>query len=145
MSLFSSIAHLGTTKARGIPLKNLAAFALALALGAAIGAAVVDGGESDASEVSAAAATGLSHDEFIRLNTTDMDHLPPSASVNVVEPQPMVDPFIYWNTTALDNLVPAAPTGTADSGNVSEEFLRWNVDSLQYPARKYIEQPNGPR
>jgi hypothetical protein len=144
MSLFSSIAHPGTAKTRGFPLRGMAVIAMALVVGAAVGAAVDGGGASDTSEASVVVSTRLPHDEFIRLNTTDMDHLSPAATASAVESAPSVDPFLYWNTIALDNLVPSAKADPAES-QLSDEFLRWNIDSLEYAEAKYSEPVSGPR
>lgn len=143
MSLFSSIAHPGTAETRGFPLRGMAAIAMALVVGAAVGIAIDRDGASDTSEASVVVSTQLPHDEFIRLNTTDMDHLSPAATASAVEFAPTVDPFLYWNTTALDYLVPAQANPA--QSQVSDEFLRWNVDSLEYAGVKYSEPASGPR
>jgi hypothetical protein len=169
MSLFSTIAHEGAAPARGFSLKGIGMMAAGLALGVGLGFIIVNRTAAESSST-AAPATALAHDDFLRLNTTSYDGLVPAASAAAIETQVVVDPFIemnttafdwlaaviephrvvdpnflYWNTDALDNLVPAAAANGEKSGNVSEEFLNWNIASLEYPAARYSEQSSGPR
>ena len=147
MSLFSTIAHDGAVPARGFSLKGIGMIAAGLALGVAVGFVMgTNGTAAESSVTPAATITGLAYDDFVRLNTTDLDGLVPAASAKAIESQRVVDPnFLYWNTTALDNLVPVAAANGEKSGNVSEEFLYWNIASLEYPAARYSQQSSGPR
>ncbi len=176
MSLFSTIAHDGAVPARGFSLKGIGMMAAGLAIGVTIG--FVIGNDDTTAESSAtplATVTGLALDDFVRLNTTDLDALVPAVLGQAIESPAVVDPFIemnttsfdglvpvaavavtesqrvvdanflYWNTTALENLVPVAAANGETSGNVSEEFLYWNIASLEYPAARYSQQSSGPR
>ena len=171
MSLFSTIAHDGAAPARGFSLKGIGMMAAGLALGVAVGFVIgTNGTAAESSVTPAATVTGLAHDDFVRLNTTDLDALVPAASAKAIESPAVVDPFIqmnttsfdglvagiesqsvvdpnflYWNTTALENLVPVAAANGEKSGNVSGEFLYWNIASLEYPAARYSQQSSGPR
>ena len=171
MSLFSTIAHDGAAPARGFSLKGIGMMAAGLALGVAVGFVIGNSGTAaESSATPVATVTGLAHDDFVRLNTTDLDGLVPAASAQAIESPAVVDPFIqmnttsfdglvagiesqrvvdpnflYWNTTALENLVPVAAANGEKSGNVSEEFLYWNIASLEYPAARYSQQSSGPR
>ena len=171
MSLFSTIAHEGAAPARGFSLKGIGMMAAGLALGVAVGFVIGNSGTAaEPSATPAATVTGMAHDDFVRINTTDLDALVPATSTQAIESQRVVDPFIemnttsfdglvaviesqkvvdpnflYWNTTALDNLVPVAAANGGKSGNVSEEFLNWNIASLEYPAARYSQQSSGPR
>ena len=171
MSLFSTIAHESAAPARGFSLKGIGMMAAGLALGVGLGFIIVNRTAAESSST-AAPATALAHDDFLRLNTTSYDGLVPAASAAALETQVVVDPFIemnttafdglvppavigaqnvvdpnflYWNTDALENLAPAAAANGEKSGNVSEEFLSWNIASLEYPAARYSEQSSGPR
>ncbi len=171
MSLFSTIAHEGAAPARGFSLKGIGMMAAGLALGVAVGFVIgTNGTAAESSVTPAATVTGLAHDDFVRLNTTDLDALVPAASAQAIESPAVVDPFIqmnttsfdglvagiesqkvvdpnflYWNTTALENLIPVAAANGEKPGNVSEEFLDWNIASLEYPAARYSQQSSGPR
>ena len=176
MSLFSTIAHDGAAPARGFSLKGIGMIAAGLALGVAVGFVMgTNGTAAESSVTPAATITGLAYDDFVRLNTTDLDGLVPAASAKAIESPVVVDPFIqmnttsfdglvpaaaaaviesqrvvdpnflYWNTTALENLVPVAAANGEKSGNVSEEFLYWNIASLEYPAARHSQQSSGPR
>lgn len=144
MSLFSTIAHSEAAQPRGSSLRGVGLIAVGLVLGVAIG--MVAAGNIQASnrtETVSATRGGLAHDEFMRLNTTALEHLSPAVSVEVVGADPAVDQFLYWNITAFEGV--AQPSGQSDLGSASEEFLEWNIYSLEYPAVQRTEQPNGPR
>ena len=171
MSLFSTIAHEGAVPARGFSLKGIGMMAAGLALGVAVGFVIGNSGAAaESSATPVATVTGLAYDDFVRLNTTDLDALVPATSAKAIESPAVVDPFIemnttsfgglvaviesqrvvdpnflYWNTTALDNLVPVAAANGEKSGNVSEEFLYWNIASREYPAARHSQQSSGPR
>ena len=176
MSLFSTIAHDGATPARGFSPKAIGMVAAGLALAVVVGFVATNSRTTaEPSDTPAATVTGLAHDDFVRLNTTDLDALVPAASAKAIESPAVVDPFIqmnttsfdglvpvaaaaviesqmvvdpnflYWNTTALENLVPVAAANGETSGNVSEEFQYWNIASLEYPAARYSQQSSGPR
>lgn len=155
MSLLNTIAHEGAVPARGFSPKGIGMMAAGLALGVAIGFGIVNNqSATESSANSAAPATGLAQDEFIRLNTTAYDGMVPAASVPVTEAQAVVDPFIEINTTALDALVPAASVAVVDpfvhinttsyeglvptvstavigsQSVVDSNFLYWNTDAL---------------
>lgn len=144
MSLFSTIAHPDAAQARGSSVRGVGLIAVGLVLGVAIGmVAAVSLEATNRPETVTATRGGPAHDEFIRLNTTDLEYLSPAVSGEVVEAHPAVDSFLYWNITAFEGLAPAS--GEPDFGNVSDEFLEWNIYSLEYPAVQRTEQPNGPR
>jgi hypothetical protein len=105
MSLFSTIAHDGPVPARDLP-KRIWMMAAGLALAASVGFVIVNDTAAEPLGTATATNAGLSHDEFVRLNTTALDALVPAAAA--VKSQDVVDPFIYINTTALDALAPAA-------------------------------------
>jgi len=165
MSLFSAIAHDGVSPTRGLSRKTIGIVVAGLALGVALGFAIVNNptaAESSAAVV--APSTGLAQDEFIRLNTTDLENLVSASSSAVTESQAAVTPFIQMNTTDLDNLAAAAvavdpfidlnvnsyegliPPAAAESQTVVDSnFLNWNIASLEYPTARYTEQSSGPR
>lgn len=144
MSLFNTIAHPRAATARRISIVGVGIVAVGLMLGVVGGLLIPDSSLStDRSDVGRVSPAGLAHDEFLRLNTTDLEHLSPTVPARVVEAQ-AVDPFLYWNVTALDGLVSAAPDGD-NAGMVTEQFLEWNITSLEYPATSYTEPSNGPR
>lgn len=144
MSLFNTIAHDGTPSARGVFARGGVVIAIGLALAIAVGFSMADGGAAEKSPARTwSAASGLAHDEFLRLNTTALDALVPAAPA-VTGPQGVVDRFTYLNTTALDALVPAASAVTGSQG-VVDRFIYLNTTALEYPPLRYSEQPSGPR
>ena len=157
MSLFSTIAHEGAAPARGFSLKGIGMIAAGLALGVAVGFVIGNSGAAaESSATPVATVTGLAHDDFVRLNTTDLDALVPATSAKAIESPAVVDPFIemnttsfgglvaviesqrvvdpnflYWNTTALDNLVSVAAAAVIESQRVVDpNFLYWNTTAL---------------
>jgi hypothetical protein len=118
-----------------------------LALGVALGFIIVNNQTAEESSAAAVApATGLAQDEFIRLNTTDLENLVPASSTAVTQSRAAVDRFIHINTTDLDGLVPAAPAAVIGSQSaVDSYFLHWNIASLEYPTARYTEPTRGPR
>ena len=125
MSLFSRIAREGAAPARGFSLKWTGMVAAGLALGVAGGFVIVNSRPAaEPFPPVSATATGLAHDDFVRLNTTELETVAP-ASAGLTESAPAVDPFIQINTTALENLV---ATG-----------------SLEHPTARVSEQRSGPR
>ena len=116
MSLFSTIAHEGAAPARGFSLKGIGMVAAGLALGVAVGFAIVNSRTAaEPSDAAIATATGLAYDDFVRLNSTDLDNLAPATvSAATIQSQAVVDPFIQMNTTSFDGLVPAAATAVVD-------------------------------
>jgi hypothetical protein len=98
----------------------------------------------EASRPAGATATRMANEDFLRLNTTDLEYPSPATVAAVVTPREKVDPFIHMNTTALDGLVPASATGES-SGIVTEEFLEWNTSSLEYAPARYSESASGPQ
>ena len=146
MSLFSTIAHDGAVPARGFSLKGIGMMAAGLALGVTVGFVIgTNGTAAEPSVTPAATVTGLAYDDFVRLNTTDLDGLVPAASAKAIESPAVVDPFIEMNTTSFDGLVPVAAANGEKSGNASEEFQYWNIASLEYPAARHSQQSSGPR
>lgn len=145
MSLFSTLAHGGAVPAKRFSLKGIGMGAVGIALGITVGLVIANNRTADLPEQTAAAATGLAHDDFLRLNTSDLPKLSPVAP-DAIEPQPVVDLFIHINTTAYDGLVPAAPSAAIGvRGAVDPNFLYWNITSLEYPSARYSEPSNGPR
>jgi len=129
MSLFSTIAHEGAPQARGFSLKGIAMMAAGLALGVAVG--FVIGTNGTAAEVSAtpiATVTGLAYDDFVRVNTTDLDGLAGVASAQAIESPAVVDRFIRVNTTDLDGLAGVA-----------------SAQAIESSAVRHSQQSNGPR
>lgn len=144
MSLFNTIAHPGTATARRLSIVGVGIAAVGLMLGVVGGLLIPSTSPStDMADAAQVSRTGLAHDEFLRLNTTDLDHLSPTVPARVVESQ-TVDPFLYWNITALDGLVPPASDGD-NADMVTEQFLEWNITSLEYPISSYTQPSNGPR
>jgi len=144
MSLFNTIAHPGAATARRFSIVSVGIAAVGLMLGVVGGLLIPDSSPStDRSDVARVSSAGLAHDEFLRLNTTDLDHLSPTVPARIAESQ-AVDPFLYWNITALDGLVPPASDGD-NADMVTEQFLEWNITSLEYPISTYTEPSNGPR
>jgi hypothetical protein len=131
MSLFSTIAHDGPVPARGLP-KRMWMMAAGLVLTATVGFVIVNNTAAEPLVTATATNAGLSHDEFVRINTTALDALVPTAAA--IESPDVVDPFIYINTTALDGLAPAASAKT-----------RGEVLQVPTNALGYSEQSNGPR
>ena len=105
MSLFSTITHPETSGLNRVSPRGVGAFALILAAGMALGYAisVID----LTAETDGAAVESLSHAEFLRLNTTDLEWMEPMVpDVAVAQTQPVeVDPFTWANVgsyTALN-------------------------------------------
>jgi hypothetical protein len=141
MSLLNTIAHPKTTGTK----ISVRGTIMVLVLGAwiAIGSAVAGPGAVDDANPTDMVAGRLAHEDFLRLNTTELEYLAPSLEVDVIESEPQVDPFIYLNTTALEGLVPRQAAGGLNT--VSEEFLWWNIESLEYSSVTHPERPHGPR
>ncbi|MCA1737130.1 MAG: hypothetical protein LC739_13835 [Actinobacteria bacterium] len=139
MSLFSTIAHDGPIPARALRPMGIWLMAAGLALAATVGLLIVNnpGAEPDPA---APTATRMSHDEFVRLNTTALDGLAPAAVI--VESQKVMDPFVYINTTALDGLATAA---VVESRKVVDPFTYINTTALEYSPAGYAEPSTGPR
>lgn len=145
MSLFSTIAHPGAAETRRFSMKNVAVGAAAVVLGVVIGLAVAaDRQTTSQAEAAQTAQVGLSHDAFVRLNTTDLEYPSLAASASMAKPAVAVDPFLYWNTTALDALAPAGSHGPG-SDRVTERFWELNVTALEHPTAPQAERRNGPR
>lgn len=124
MSLFSTIAHDGPVPARGLP-KRMWMMAAGLLLTVTVGFVIVNSTAAEPEDTATATNARLSHEEFIRINTTALDALAPATAA--VKSEDLADPFIYINTTVLDGLAPAA--GAIETGS----------------ALGYSEQSNGPR
>lgn len=141
MSLFTTIAHPGAAKAKRISVTRVAIVITTLAVGVAVGLAIDEMTPANAGQSTAANGGALAHEDFLQINTTDLEYATPAAATNVAATPDAVDPFIHWNTTALDYLAPAAdPAPNA----MSAEFMDWNVGSLEFTGGTYAEQP-GPR
>jgi hypothetical protein len=144
MSLFSTIAHDGPVPARGLP-KRMWMMAAGLVLTATVGFVIVNSTAVEPLGTATATNAGLSHDEFVRLNTTALDALVPAAAA--VKSQDVVDSFIYINTAALDALAPAA--GAIETRGEVDSFIYLNTTALDAlaPAAGAIEtqQSNGPQ
>jgi hypothetical protein len=117
MSLFSTIAHDGAAPARGFSLKRIGMMAAGLALGVGIGFVIINSRTvAEPSATAKAPATGLAYDDFVRLNTTDLDNLVPAASAAATGAQALGDPTVpWWNTEAFKNLVPGASAAATET------------------------------
>jgi len=141
MSLFSTIAHEGPLPARGFSPKRIWMIAAGLALAAAVGLVIVNDTAEEPSNPATAAANRLSHDEFVRLNTTSLDGLVPAAAA--VEAQGVVDRFIYMNTAAFDGLAPVGPA--IEYQGEAPGLLHMITTALAYPPAGSSLQSHGPR
>jgi len=138
MSLFSTIAQEGSLPREVSPRRGIATI-LVVALLVSVGVFFATDLTDDSPVATDVATSGLSHEEFIRLNTTALDALIPAvASVSQMD----VDSFLYWNTTALNALVSAkSDTQGADVGS----FIYWNTAALEYPQAPVTDPESGPR
>ncbi len=154
MSHIGTITHHRVPHIKGPWLQRIAMLAVGFALGA-VAVLIVDSGGTEVDPAGPTAetatqqvanVTGMAHDDFVRLNTTDLDWMSPQTQTYVVTRPAAVDPFIHMNTTAYDGLVPADSATRIESQNtVDPDFLRWNTTSLEYPPRPYSDQPDGPQ
>lgn len=94
--------------------RRVGAMALSMAVGVAIGFALDQPAASDGGS-KAMAANRLSHEEFVRLNTTDLGIAPtqPAAAALTRSVEP-VDHFTRINTIELQPLTPRAIAPTVD-------------------------------
>ena len=132
MSLFSTIAHDSPVSARRLP-KRMWMMVAGLVVTATVGVVIVNRTAAEPEDAATATNARLSHDEFIRINTTALDALIPATKADKSED--VTDPFIYINTSALDGLAPAA--GASET--------RGETDGRVPNALEYAEQSNGPR
>jgi hypothetical protein len=114
-----------------------------LALGVAIGYALAPGGSEADPAIAAPASGAISQEEFLRVNTTALEALPPrldaSASSAIADRG-----FLYLNTVALDALrTPAVPA--AQVSRVNDAFLHWNIESLERPGKPVADRPGFPK
>ena len=106
MSLFSTIAHEGIPSSRRITVRGIGMAVVTLALGAAIGLVVSENRTTTDQVSQPAAAAGLAHGEFLRLNTTDLEYLTPMVpALSSTAVAGKVDPFQYANVGSFDGLI----------------------------------------
>jgi len=98
MSLFSTIAHDGPVPARGLP-KRMWMMAAGLVLTATVGFVIVNNTAVQPMGTATATNARLSHDEFVRLNTTALDGLAPAAGA--IETRGEVYGLVQVPTNAL--------------------------------------------
>ncbi len=140
MSLSNTITYPGAATGRRSWIRGGLMVAAGVVLGIAIGLAIPTGGSAaDSAQTVATSHTGLSHEQFVRLNTTDLVSPAAAASVVAVEPPATVDPFIYQNVTALDEL--AAAMGR--SAPAVDPFIYQNVTALDELAAAMAGGTNG--
>jgi hypothetical protein len=110
--------------------------AAGLVLTATVGFVIVNNTAVQPMGTATATNARLSHDEFVRLNTTALDALVPATAA--VKSEDVADPFISINTTALDGLAPAA-------GAIETRGEVYGLVQVPTNALGYSEQSNGPR
>ena len=105
MSLFSTIAHDEAPTSKRITVRGIGMAVVTLVLGAAIGFVVSENRTTNDQVSQPAAAAGLAHGEFLRLNTTDLEYLTPMVSaLPSTAVAGRVDSFQYANIGSFDGL-----------------------------------------
>ena len=127
MSQFSTIAHDEAPTSKRITVGGIGMAVVTLVLGAAIGFVVSENRTTNDQVSQPAAAAGLAHGEFLRLNTTDLEYLAPMVPALPSISVGKVDPFQYANIGSFDGL-----TGVYETRHlVDAAFTDMNVASYE--------------
>jgi len=129
MSLFSTIAHPETPQLRGISLREIGMALVALALGATLGFFISENRTaSDQTSQSAATTGDVSHEDFLRVNTTELAWMTPQITVAPVVAQTIsAAHFEYANVGSYGGLV-----GTNGARHeVGAAFAEMNIGSYE--------------
>jgi len=130
MSHFSTITHHETPQLRHVSRRGIEIAVAIVALGAAL-VFVISQNEptTDQAEAPVAAATGLATEDFLRLNTIDLEYLSPATSdLPGTAPAVTADPFEYANVESYDWLNSVHEARYA----VDPDFMKMNVDSYDW-------------
>lgn len=153
MSQFSTITHHETPQLRHVSRRGIEIAVAIVALGATL-VFVISQNEPTADQAQApvAAATGLAAEDFLRINTIDLENLSQAISDQPGTASAItVDPFEYANVGSYDWLISVAEERHA----VDPDFMKVNVGSYDWlnrvheerygPITEPIQQPGGPR
>jgi hypothetical protein len=121
MSQFNTVTHHEAPQLRGVSLRWIGGLVLALALGLGLGYLISNINTGEESAVAAISET-MAFEEFVRLNTADLDYLAPAA-VSV----PAVDAFTHLNVNSYDGLI----DGVLATKAVAPGFTEINVTSYE--------------
>lgn len=122
MSLSNTITYPLTPTGRRVWMRGAVMTVAGIVLGIGIGLAIsTEGPGTESSGAAAINHIGLSHDEFLRLNTTDLVGTSATASALAATPEAVNDPFIYQNVTSLDALAASRDGLANSSGGVAPE------------------------
>jgi hypothetical protein len=152
MSHFSTITHHETPQLRHVSRGGIEIAVAIVALGAAL-VFVISQNEptADQAQAPAAAATGLAAEDFLRLNTIDLEYLSPAISdLPGTASAATVDPFEYANIGSYEGLNRVHEARYAvdpDFMKINVEFHDWLGESTlkNGPITEPILQPGGPR
>lgn len=156
----NTIAHHEASRLGGVSPRWIGGLVLVLALGLGLGYLIshIDTGEESAM---ATISENMGFEEFVRLNTTDLDYLVVERGVVAA-----VDPFTEMNVNSYDGLIEGvlAPKAIApgfwemntdlnyqpvqlsesEAAEAEARFWEMNVTSYEYPLQ-YSEPASGPR
>ena len=137
MSLLGTIAHERSTPAKGIRPRNVGLIVTAMALAILVALSSLSLPSANTESALAPTSRGLTHQEFVDLNTVALAGLAPAG------PAVAHNSFMYWNVGSLESYRPAiAPDRMDDSG---DDFLHWNTDSIEYRSVVTNDWALGPR
>jgi hypothetical protein len=148
MSQFNTITHHETPQMRHVSRRGIEIAVAIVALGAAL-VFVISQNEPTVDQAGApvVAATGLAAEDFMRLNTIDLEYLSPAISdLPGTASAVTVDPFEYANVGSYDWLNRMHEARHA----VDPNFMKMNVDSYDWlnettAITESTQQPGGPR
>lgn len=125
-------AHDTIAARRLFPLKAIAGMAVGLAAATVIAVSAVQ--LSAELEATAVLAPGLSHAEFVEINTTGLPLAEPAVEASAVAVSP-VDRFIAVNTVGIP------PMDAVSDRSTPRDFLYWNTEALELAGTH--ETPDG--
>ena len=115
----STYTHHEAPSLRGVSPRLIGGLVLVLALGVGLGYLISNITTGDETVAPAISET-MNMEEFVRLNTADLDYLaPPAVSV------PAVDAFTHMNVNSYEGII----DGVLATKVVAPEFTKANVDS----------------
>ncbi|MGB8360031.1 MAG: hypothetical protein WCE80_01370 [Acidimicrobiia bacterium] len=135
MSLFSTIAHPEAPRLRGISVREFGMALVALALGATLGFFISENRTaSEASSQSATTAGDVSHEGFLRLNTTELAWMTPQITVVPAVGQNIrATHFEYANVGSYGGLV-GTNGGRHEVGAAFAEMNIGSYENLSLPS-----------